>query len=98
MPVTATLRVVYPSNGSVENRRSLIHAAAERLRELGFEVLTEGRISIIVQADARQFSRVLGVPALTPNMKFVSDVYPSERSLVGLVDRVEVAGPSVYAG
>jgi len=96
MPVTATLRVVPSPVGSVEPRPEQIREAVRRLGMLGFRVVNAGHYSVIVQSDARRFEDVLGVRAPGRNKGLATDFRPRDSSLVGIVDRVEIAPPAQF--
>jgi len=94
MSVTATLRVV--PQGTEVPRPDRIRDAAERLQELGIRVINTGQFSVIIMTDERRFERVLGVRAPARNTLFAQDIQPPERSLQGIVDRVEIAPQVQY--
>lgn len=96
MPVTATLRVVPQAPGADAPRPERVRAAAARLRNLGIEVVNTGRYSVIIMTDASRFERVLGVRPPEFDAGLAQNFLPREKSLRGVVDRVEIAPPVRY--
>jgi hypothetical protein len=96
MPVIATLRVVpaYPSVNAPPPER--VRDAANRLRGLGLEVVNTGRYSVIIAAEEGLFEEVLGVRAPQEDAGLAQNFQPRERSLRGIVDRVEIAPPAQF--
>ncbi|MGM9484858.1 hypothetical protein ACS5PN_26935 [Roseateles sp. NT4] len=94
MPVTATLRVVPLGNDAPPPE--VIRDAVARLRDLGIRVIDAGMYSVIVMIDPVRFERILGVRAPGEGELLAQDITPRERSLQGVIDRVEIAPPVTY--
>jgi len=77
----ATLRVVGKD----------IPMAAIKLRSVGFDVRGQGKLSIIVEGEGDVFLRNLGFTP--PGGYFCRDFVPHNVILIGVVDRIEIAGP-----
>lgn len=91
MDIMATLHVT-----AVDARRKQTPAperiidAVMRLSRLGFRVQGFGKYGVFVNVDDAVFERMLGLPVPGPQ-GCSTPMQPCERSLVGVVDRVEVA-------
>jgi hypothetical protein len=93
MTVHAMLRVAAIDGGQdTKPERSRVEAAAEALRENGFEIVRLGRFGVSVAAPAGVFESVLGA-RVQAGVAMSAAVEPSAASLAGLVVAIEVAAP-----
>ena len=95
MSIRATLIMLSSKPGHPAPREQS-NLLTQRLRQLGFTVLSVGRFGISVEADEALFEAMLGVPA--PSRRGLSlDLHQPDERLAGLVSKVCVAAPMDYS-
>ena len=91
MSIRATL-IMLSSKPGLPASREQSNLLTQRLRQLGFTVLSVGRFGVSVEADEALFEAMLGVPA--PSHRGISlELHQPDARLAGLVSKVCVAAP-----